>query len=385
MSIALGPLGRNGEALGSLNTSGKVAAMYSYSKTRGLFGGVSIEGSVILERQDANSLAYRSDVSVKQLLSGSIEPPEWAQPLVKTLEACIGMPGGHKWIDDSTSSDGLGNSSTRDSGYVFGEGVASPGSEMPPSLRRKKGPAGSTFPPPHWGSRRGGGSYFHESEGLDDKFGDTELPNDNGISNRRDSPPVGKLIEDESTAASFPTHFESDYAPPSSSANETLARPSHHPTLSLQSKTLYTSKFTPGSPFNDLPPFPNMSKSTANGISHNHSVSSASYFHQDNKVNPNLSGASPSPFTTRSADPFAYESVGDSIDEYDRPRSTSGSTNIPHMTPKAALRSPMSPSEGVGRAIALYEFKAIEVSLLFPHPWLYSDSCFGAAWRSWFQ
>ena len=28
MSIALGPLGRNGEALGSVNTSGKVAAMF---------------------------------------------------------------------------------------------------------------------------------------------------------------------------------------------------------------------------------------------------------------------------------------------------------------------------------------------------------------------
>lgn len=28
MSIALGPLGRNGEASGSLNTNGKVAAMY---------------------------------------------------------------------------------------------------------------------------------------------------------------------------------------------------------------------------------------------------------------------------------------------------------------------------------------------------------------------
>lgn len=27
MSLALGPLGRNGEAIGSLNTSGKVAAM----------------------------------------------------------------------------------------------------------------------------------------------------------------------------------------------------------------------------------------------------------------------------------------------------------------------------------------------------------------------
>ena len=29
MSIALGPLGRNGEASGSLSTSGKVAAMYA--------------------------------------------------------------------------------------------------------------------------------------------------------------------------------------------------------------------------------------------------------------------------------------------------------------------------------------------------------------------
>lgn len=28
MSIAVGPLGRNGEASGSLNTSGKIAAMY---------------------------------------------------------------------------------------------------------------------------------------------------------------------------------------------------------------------------------------------------------------------------------------------------------------------------------------------------------------------
>lgn len=31
MSIALGPLGRNGEAIGALNTSGKVAAMYELS------------------------------------------------------------------------------------------------------------------------------------------------------------------------------------------------------------------------------------------------------------------------------------------------------------------------------------------------------------------
>lgn len=36
MSLAIGPLGRNGEASGTLNTKGKVAAMYSYSKTKGV-------------------------------------------------------------------------------------------------------------------------------------------------------------------------------------------------------------------------------------------------------------------------------------------------------------------------------------------------------------
>lgn len=34
----VGPMGRNGEATGAVNTHGKVAAMYSYSKTKGLFG-----------------------------------------------------------------------------------------------------------------------------------------------------------------------------------------------------------------------------------------------------------------------------------------------------------------------------------------------------------
>lgn len=35
MSLAVGPLGRNGEAMGAVNSKGRVAAMYSYSKTKG--------------------------------------------------------------------------------------------------------------------------------------------------------------------------------------------------------------------------------------------------------------------------------------------------------------------------------------------------------------
>ncbi|KAG9103571.1 hypothetical protein FRC06_009823 [Ceratobasidium sp. 370] len=84
MSLAVGPIGRNGGADVALNTKGKVAAMYSYSKTKGLFGGISVEGSIIVERQDANAIAYGADVTSKQLLSGVVPTPPWAEGLDST-------------------------------------------------------------------------------------------------------------------------------------------------------------------------------------------------------------------------------------------------------------------------------------------------------------
>lgn len=41
MSVAAGPLGRNVEGTGTLSSKGGVSAMYSYSRTKGLFGGQS--------------------------------------------------------------------------------------------------------------------------------------------------------------------------------------------------------------------------------------------------------------------------------------------------------------------------------------------------------
>ncbi|KAJ5347284.1 uncharacterized protein N7506_000537 [Penicillium brevicompactum] len=43
VSLAAGPVGRNAEAAGAASTKG-VAAVFSYSKTKGLFAGVSLEG-----------------------------------------------------------------------------------------------------------------------------------------------------------------------------------------------------------------------------------------------------------------------------------------------------------------------------------------------------
>ncbi|KAF9900070.1 hypothetical protein EC991_007938 [Linnemannia zychae] len=84
LSVAAGPIGRTAEAGASASVK-SVAAIYSYSKSKGLFAGVSIEGSVIVERKDANEAFYRQKVSAQELLSGAITPPPQADILYRAL------------------------------------------------------------------------------------------------------------------------------------------------------------------------------------------------------------------------------------------------------------------------------------------------------------
>ncbi|OAD02973.1 hypothetical protein MUCCIDRAFT_141954 [Mucor lusitanicus CBS 277.49] len=86
VSIAAGPIGRNAEASGSA-TLKHISAIYSYSKTRGLFAGVSLEGSVIFTRNDANEKLYGERVTAKELLNGSVAPPREADSLYRALNA----------------------------------------------------------------------------------------------------------------------------------------------------------------------------------------------------------------------------------------------------------------------------------------------------------
>ncbi|KAG0204960.1 hypothetical protein BGX28_003261 [Mortierella sp. GBA30] len=86
LSVAAGPIGRTAEA-GASATIGSIAAIYSYSKTKGLFAGVSIEGSIIVERKDANESFYRRSVSAAELLSGAVPPPPQADILYRALNS----------------------------------------------------------------------------------------------------------------------------------------------------------------------------------------------------------------------------------------------------------------------------------------------------------
>jgi lipid-binding SYLF domain-containing protein len=67
-SVATGPVGRQGSAATDLNFN---AEIYSYARTRGLFGGIALDGSVIAIDHSANAALYgKSDVTATEIFSG---------------------------------------------------------------------------------------------------------------------------------------------------------------------------------------------------------------------------------------------------------------------------------------------------------------------------
>ena len=66
-----------------------MAGVFSYSKTKGLFAGVSLEGSVLIERRDANEKLYNSRITARQLLEGGVRPPPAAEPLMRVLNSRV--------------------------------------------------------------------------------------------------------------------------------------------------------------------------------------------------------------------------------------------------------------------------------------------------------
>lgn len=85
LSLAIGPLGRTGEASAALSAEMEVSAMFSYSVSRGLYGGATIEGTFLIDRSATNARAYGRNVLPKDILSGQVKMPIYAKPLVNRL------------------------------------------------------------------------------------------------------------------------------------------------------------------------------------------------------------------------------------------------------------------------------------------------------------
>ncbi|CAL1535453.1 unnamed protein product [Lymnaea stagnalis] len=81
-TIAAGPLGRNIEGDIAVRSP---AAIYTYSKTKGIFAGISVEGSALIERKDANRKFYGQELRAHQILNGEVNPPEECRALYDVL------------------------------------------------------------------------------------------------------------------------------------------------------------------------------------------------------------------------------------------------------------------------------------------------------------
>jgi lipid-binding SYLF domain-containing protein len=82
-SVAAGPVGRQGTAA----TDVSLAEIYSYARTRGLFGGIAIDGSVIAIDKSANRDFYgKRSVTATEILSGQAPvAPQTAQRFLARL------------------------------------------------------------------------------------------------------------------------------------------------------------------------------------------------------------------------------------------------------------------------------------------------------------
>jgi SH3 domain-containing YSC84-like protein 1 len=83
-SAAAGPKGRDAEADTDVTLRAEVL---TYSRARGLFAGISLEGSTLRPDNDANQLIHGKKISAKEIaLHGAVPIPPSARLMIQTLD-----------------------------------------------------------------------------------------------------------------------------------------------------------------------------------------------------------------------------------------------------------------------------------------------------------
>jgi lipid-binding SYLF domain-containing protein len=82
-SAAAGPIGRDASAMTDAELH---AEILTYSRQRGLFGGLDLSGAAVTEDHDGNKALYGHDISNKEIATGDVHTPAEARPFVHTLD-----------------------------------------------------------------------------------------------------------------------------------------------------------------------------------------------------------------------------------------------------------------------------------------------------------
>jgi SH3 domain-containing YSC84-like protein 1 len=82
-SVAAGPVGRSATASTDVSLT---AEILSYSRSKGIFAGASLDGTVVHADKSGDESMYGPGVSRHDVLGGRVPAPEAAQPLISELD-----------------------------------------------------------------------------------------------------------------------------------------------------------------------------------------------------------------------------------------------------------------------------------------------------------
>jgi lipid-binding SYLF domain-containing protein len=81
-TAAAGPVGRHAAA----DTDAKMnAEILTYSRSKGLFAGISLDGAVVQADQSGDHAMYRESADRREIVDVSVRAPEAAEPLLKEI------------------------------------------------------------------------------------------------------------------------------------------------------------------------------------------------------------------------------------------------------------------------------------------------------------
>lgn len=89
MSVAAGPVGVGGVLETEVHK--RQAPIWTYMKSRGIYAGVQVDGTIILERSDENERFYGEKIRVNDILAGKVRfPPDSLKMLMQTIKSAQG-------------------------------------------------------------------------------------------------------------------------------------------------------------------------------------------------------------------------------------------------------------------------------------------------------
>jgi lipid-binding SYLF domain-containing protein len=138
-SVAAGPVGRHTEGA----TDWKLRAeVLTYSRARGLFAGISFNGAVIKQDEDATGELYGRQIDFKTILTGSVAAPQSAEKFLAAVKQSAGSD-----VAPSNTAVSSTPSSSRPSSPV-NPPAATPTPTPQPTPATETAPATETTPSP---------------------------------------------------------------------------------------------------------------------------------------------------------------------------------------------------------------------------------------------